>query len=48
MERDHLEDQGLDGRMGSEWVLGRFAERGVWLRASWLMIGAGVWLLCLR
>jgi hypothetical protein len=27
-ERDHLEDQGIDGRMGSEWILGRLA-RGV-------------------
>jgi hypothetical protein len=24
-ERDHLEDQGVDGRMGSEWTLGRLA-----------------------
>jgi hypothetical protein len=24
-ERDHLEDQGIDGRIGSEWVLGRLA-----------------------
>jgi hypothetical protein len=23
--RDHLEDQGVDGRMGSEWILGRLA-----------------------
>jgi hypothetical protein len=23
--RDHLEDQGIDGRMGSKWVLGRLA-----------------------
>jgi hypothetical protein len=22
-ERDHLEDRGVDGRMGSEWILGR-------------------------
>jgi hypothetical protein len=22
-ERDHLEDQGVDGRMGSKWTLGR-------------------------
>jgi hypothetical protein len=22
-ERDHLGDQGVDGRMGSEWILGR-------------------------
>jgi hypothetical protein len=26
-ERDHLEDQGVDGRMGSEWILGRLAGR---------------------
>jgi hypothetical protein len=24
-ERDHLEDQGVYGRMGLEWILGRFA-----------------------
>jgi hypothetical protein len=24
-ERDHLEDQGVDGRMGSESILGRLA-----------------------
>jgi hypothetical protein len=24
-ERYHLEDQGVDGRMGSEWILGRLA-----------------------
>jgi hypothetical protein len=24
-ERDHSEHQGVDGRMGSEWILGRFA-----------------------
>jgi hypothetical protein len=22
-EKDHLEDQGVDGRMGSKWILGR-------------------------
>jgi hypothetical protein len=22
-ERDHLKDQGIDGRMGSKWILGR-------------------------
>jgi hypothetical protein len=27
-ERDHLEDQGVDGRMRSEWILGRLAGRG--------------------
>jgi hypothetical protein len=24
-ERDHLRDQGVDGRMGSKWILGRLA-----------------------
>jgi hypothetical protein len=24
-ERDHLEDQGVDGRLGSEWIVGRLA-----------------------
>jgi hypothetical protein len=24
-ERDHLEDQGVDGKIGSEWILGRLA-----------------------
>jgi hypothetical protein len=24
-EGDHLEDQGVDGRMGSEWILRRLA-----------------------
>jgi hypothetical protein len=31
LERDHLEDQGVDGKMGSEWILGRSVV-GVWLR----------------
>jgi hypothetical protein len=25
-KRDHLEDQGVDGRMGSEWILGRLSR----------------------
>jgi len=25
--KDHSEDQGLDGRMGSEWIIGRLAGR---------------------
>jgi hypothetical protein len=24
-ERDHLEDQGVGGKMGSEWILGKLA-----------------------
>jgi hypothetical protein len=31
-ERDHSEDQAVDGRMGSEGILGRF---------DWLRIGTG-------
>jgi hypothetical protein len=23
-ERDHLDDQGVDGKMGSEWILGNW------------------------
>jgi hypothetical protein len=33
-ERDHLEDQGVGGKMGSEWILGRLVG-GIgfdWLR----------------
>jgi hypothetical protein len=26
-KKDHLENQGVDGRMGSEWILGRLAGR---------------------
>jgi hypothetical protein len=37
-ERDHLEDQGVGWRMGSEWILGRLAW-GVWIGFDWLRIG---------
>jgi hypothetical protein len=37
-ERDHSEDQGVDARMGSEWILGGLAV-GVWSGFSWLRIG---------
>jgi hypothetical protein len=33
-ERDHSEDQGVDGRMGSVWILGRFAGGVVWIRLT--------------
>jgi hypothetical protein len=41
-ERDHLKDQGVGGRMGSEWLLelGRLAW-GVWIGFDWLRIGTG-------
>jgi hypothetical protein len=36
--KDHLKDQGVDGRMGSKWTLGRLAG-GVWSGLNWLRIG---------
>jgi hypothetical protein len=43
-ERYHLEDQGVDGRMGSEWILGRLTG-GVYDGFSWLRIGDGIGVL---
>jgi hypothetical protein len=37
-EKDHLEDQGIDGRMGSKWILGKLVG-GVWSGFTWLRIG---------
>jgi hypothetical protein len=37
-EKDHLNDQGMDGRMGSKWTLGRLVG-GVWSGFTWLRIG---------
>jgi hypothetical protein len=39
-ERDHLEDQDVGGKMGSEWILGRLAC-GVWIGFDWLRTGTG-------
>jgi hypothetical protein len=33
-EIDHLEDQGVDGRMGSEWILGRLAGGVEWVQLA--------------
>jgi hypothetical protein len=34
-ERGHLEDQGVDGRMGSKWILGRLVWGGVeWIHLA--------------
>jgi hypothetical protein len=38
-EIDLLEDQGVDGRTGSEWILGRLAGRML-SGLNWLRIGA--------
>jgi hypothetical protein len=43
-EKDHLEDQGVGGKMGSEWILGRLAW-GVWTGFDWLRTGTGDGLL---
>jgi hypothetical protein len=39
-ERAHLEDQGVDEKMGSEWILGRLTW-GVWIEFDWLRTGTG-------
>jgi hypothetical protein len=39
-KRDHSEDEGVGGRMGSEWILGRLAW-GVWIGFDWLRTGTG-------
>jgi hypothetical protein len=38
-EEVHLEDQGVDGRMGSKLTLGRLVGEGVWSGFNWLRIG---------
>jgi hypothetical protein len=43
-DRDHLEDEGVDGMMGSEWILG-ILTGGVQSGSSWLRIGTGGGLL---
>jgi hypothetical protein len=34
-ERDHWDDQGVGGKMGSEWILGGL----VWIELDWLRTG---------
>jgi hypothetical protein len=46
-EKDHLEDQGVDGRMGTKRTLGRLAG-GVWSGFTWLRIGTVGRLLWMR
>jgi hypothetical protein len=43
-ERDHSEDRSVDGRTGSEWILGRLAGE-VWSGLNWLRLGTGGGLL---
>jgi hypothetical protein len=42
-EKDHFEDQGVDGRMGLEWILEILV--GGWSGFTWLRIGTGGGLL---
>jgi hypothetical protein len=46
-ERHNSDDQGVDERMGSEWILGRLTG-GVWIGFDWLRIGTGSELLWMR
>jgi hypothetical protein len=46
-ERDHLEDQGVGGKMGTEWILGILAW-GVWIGFDWLRTVTGGGLLWAR
>jgi len=39
-EKDHLEDQGVGGKMGSEWKLGKLAWE-VWIGFDSLRTGTG-------
>ena len=40
MERDHLEDSGLDGRIILRWICGKW-DVGVWTESRWFRIGTG-------
>jgi hypothetical protein len=33
-ERDHSEDEGVEGRMGSEWILGRLVGGVNWIQLA--------------
>jgi hypothetical protein len=33
-ERDHMEDRGVDGKMGSEWVFGKLAGGVEWIQMA--------------
>jgi hypothetical protein len=44
-EGNHSDDRGVDGRMGSRWILERLAGRGTWGGFTCLRIGTGNGLL---
>jgi hypothetical protein len=43
-KRDYSEEQDIDRRMGSEWILGKLVC-GLWSGFNWLRIGTGGGLL---
>jgi hypothetical protein len=43
-EGDHLEDQGVGEKIGSEWILGGLVW-GMWIGLHWLRTGTGGGLL---
>jgi hypothetical protein len=45
--KNQLKDQGVDGRMGSKWTLGR-SVGGVWSGFTWLRVGTVGGLLWMR
>jgi hypothetical protein len=38
MERHHLEDPGIDGKITLRWIF-RMCDMGLWTGSSWLRIG---------
>jgi hypothetical protein len=44
-KKEHLKEEGVDGRMGSKWTLGRLVVEGVWSGFTWLRIEIVVGLL---
>jgi hypothetical protein len=45
--KNHLKDQGVGGRMGSKWTLGRLVGGGGWSGFNWLSMGTGGGLSCM-
>jgi hypothetical protein len=37
--KDHMEDEGVDGRVGSKWILGRLVGGWGWSGFTWVRIG---------
>jgi hypothetical protein len=47
--KDHVEDQGVDGKMGSNWTSGRLAGGGGgWIGITWVRKGTNGGLLLIR